>query len=326
LCGGVRKKVIERGWGGASDRVAHGPVPRNANQADRRDTEPHNSEAKDNAMTERVHTFTNDGFSFEVSDSGLLDGELVVLLHGFPQTSRSWDAVRAQLHERGHRTLAFDQRGYAPGARPRGRFAYRSSALVGDVVALIKAAGEGPVHVVGHDWGSAVAWGLAARFPELVRTLTSVSVPHPRAFLRSMLSSGQIWRSYYMLLFQLPWLPELLFRVYAKRARAQARQVPIDIADANAVSNGLNWYRAMPFTHPSYLRRVSVPTTHVWSTSDIALSRRGAELCERYVTGPYRLEVLEGTHWIPEERPEQLSEIIVARISGAGRSINDSAA
>jgi pimeloyl-ACP methyl ester carboxylesterase len=282
-------------------------------------------------MTERVKNFTSDGCFFEVSDTGPLDGEPIVLLHGFPQTSRSWDAVRARLHERGYRTLAFDQRGYAPGARPRGRLAYRVSALVGDVVALVAAAGGGPVHVVGHDWGSAVAWGLAARFPELVRTLTSVSVPHPRAFLGSMLSSDQVLRSYYMLLFQLPWVPEWLFRAAAQRAGGMSRVMGMsrahaDIADAAALSSGLNWYRAIPFGHSSYMRPVSVPTTHVWSKGDAALSRRGAELCERFVTGPYRLEVLEGTHWIPEEQPEQLSDIIVARIHGVKGSSNDSAA
>src|ERR1700742_2077911 len=128
-------------------------------------------------MPDRILEFANAGFTFPVRDDGPLDGEIVVLLHGFPQTSTSWDAVCARLNQDGYRTLRFDQRGYAPSARPRGRAAYRLSALVGDVAALIHAVGS-PVHLVGHDWGAAVAWGAAANHPSSVRTLTAVSVPH----------------------------------------------------------------------------------------------------------------------------------------------------
>jgi pimeloyl-ACP methyl ester carboxylesterase len=278
-------------------------------------------------MTERIHEFGNAGYVFEVIDGGPPDGEIVVLLHGFPQTATSWDAVCELLHKRGYRTLRFDQRGYAPGARPRGRFAYRMSALVGDVVALLTVSGAAPVHLVGHDWGAVVAWATAARHPSLVSTLTAVSVPHTRAFLRSMLSSDQALRSYYMALFQLPWLPELVLsrgpkvieRLFGASGMTaeQLQHVQHDIVEGGALTGSLNWYRAMPFAGGSYLRKVTVPTSYVWSTGDVALSRRGAELCERYVTGPYRLEILDGTHWIPEEHPAELVDIIVDRIGTA---------
>jgi len=114
-------------------------------------------------MPDRITEFTNDGFTFPVLDEGPLDGaapeatsgngEIVILLHGFPQTSKSWKPVAARLNDAGYRTLRFDQRGYAPTARPkRRRRPYRSSALVGDVAALIHEVGS-PVHLVGHDWG-----------------------------------------------------------------------------------------------------------------------------------------------------------------------------
>jgi pimeloyl-ACP methyl ester carboxylesterase len=277
-------------------------------------------------MTERVHQFASGRCRFDVNDGGPIDGEVVVLLHGFPQTAKSWEPVCGLLQERGYRTLTFDQRGYAPRARPRGRLAYRMSALVGDVVALIAATGPAGVHLVGHDWGAAVAWSTAARFPALVSTLTTVSVPHPRAFVRSMLSSDQAARSYYMALFQFPWLPEFVFRRYpdvierifsaSGMTAEQVRQVQNDIVHSGALTGGLNWYRGMPFSRPAYIGKVAVPTTYVWSTGDDALGRRGAELCERYVTGSYRLQILDGTHWIPEEHPDLLSDIILARIAG----------
>ena len=275
-------------------------------------------------MTDRIHEFTNGGYPFPVTDEGPIDGEIIVLLHGFPQTSKSWDPVCERLNASGYRTLTFDQRGYTPTARPRGRRAYRMSALVSDVGALIDATGA-PVHLVGHDWGAGVAWSTAARFPDLVRTLTAVSVPHPSAFLGSMLISSQFLRSYYIGLFQISWLPEFFCRYPRLVNRMlggtgmtteQIAQVQTDIIDGGALTPSINWYRAMPFASPKYTRKVSAPTTYVWSTDDTALSRRGATLCARFVTGPYRFEITDGSHWIPEEQPVLLHDLIVDRIKG----------
>jgi pimeloyl-ACP methyl ester carboxylesterase len=276
-------------------------------------------------MSQRLQRFESGKLSFDVLDEGPIDGETIVLLHGFPQAARSWDRVCTLLHERGFRTVRFDQRGYARGARPRGRFAYRLSALVGDVVALVHAAGGRPVHLVGHDWGAAVAWSVAARHPSLVRTLTAASMPHPRAFLRSMLSSDQALRSYYIGLFQVPLLAELILRKAPKHTHhmmrvfgmtdEQAGQVQSAIAEGDLLG-GINWYRGLVFGNPLFLKSVESPTTFVWSSGDIALGRRGAELCGECVTGPYRFELLSGTHWIPEQQPERLSQIIAERAGG----------
>lgn len=275
-------------------------------------------------MIERVRRFVNGACSFDVTDEGPLEGEIVVLLHGFPQTARSWDAVCALLHERGYRTLRFDQRGYAPSARPRGRFAYRMEALTSDVAALVAAAGGGPVHLVGHDWGAAVGWAFAGRHPEKLKSFTAVSVPHPRAFLEAMVLSDQAARSYYIALFQIPWLAEWGMRQRTPQARKvmklfgmtdeQAERVQSEAAEGNLVG-GLNWYRALVFGSPKDLKSIAVPTTYVWSKGDIAVSRRGAERCGRYVKAPYELEILEGTHWIPEQEPERLAAIIDKRVS-----------
>ena len=149
--------------------------------------------------------FTRGALRFDVVDGGPTDAdETVLLLHGFPQTSASWAPVAERLHAAGLRTLAPDQRGYSPGARPRGRAAYRVEHLVDDVAALVTSSGAGSVHVVGHDWGAVVAWALAAHRPELVRTVTGVSVPHPAAFLSGMLHGPQLLHSWYMGVFQLP--------------------------------------------------------------------------------------------------------------------------
>jgi pimeloyl-ACP methyl ester carboxylesterase len=271
----------------------------------------------------RISRFDHEGLFFNVRDTGPLDGDIVVLLHGFPQTASSWDAVSAELHARGYRTIAPDQRGYSPGARPRGRSAYRGSKLVADTVALISSLQAGPVHLVGHDWGASVAWMTAALRPELVRTLTTVSVPHPVAFLASMLSSDQLLRSWYMFFFQLPWLPEWLMRQKSPLAERmltgtgmsarQSEQFRIEILDGGALHGALNWYRGMFLSrNAGLLRKVPVPTTHVWSSEDQVLSRRGAELTRNYVTGPYTLRIMPGvSHWVPEQAPQELAAIIV---------------
>lgn len=272
----------------------------------------------------------HDRLTFPVHDSGPAagGGPPIVLLHGFPQTARSWDRVTPILQRAGHRTITIDQRGYAPDNRPRRRRDYRLGALTGDIAALIAAIGAEQVHLVGHDWGAAVAWALAARRPDLVATLTSVSVPHPGALARAMFSSGQALRSYYMLLFQLPYLPERFavgrparFAAALRRTgmdEAMVEDVRRDLVDTGALTGGLHWYRAMALSKPGALTApVTVPTTHVWSDGDIALTRRSADLAQRYVRGAdYRLEVLTGvSHWIPEQAPEALARIILERIA-----------
>jgi len=278
-------------------------------------------------LSNRLTSYTRAGLRFDVVDSGPIDGPVILALHGFPQTASSLTELCALLNARGYRTIAPNQRGYSPGARPRGRFAYRITELIDDILALIREIDRGPVHLVGHDWGAMVAWSVAAARPDLVRTLVTVSVPHPGAFRRSLISSDQLARSYYMGLFQLPVLPErvltarpeLLDRVLAGTGMTpeMIARVHTEIVDSGALTGALNWYRAILLLGQRAISApVRVPVTHVWSSGDSALSRRGAELTENYVTGDYRLAVLDGaSHWLPEERPRELAELIVERIA-----------
>lgn len=272
---------------------------------------------------DRIASYSRDGLTFEVRDEGPRDGDVVVLLHGFPQLNSAWDRVVPLLHARGLRTLAPNQRGYSPGARPHGRRPYRSSELTEDVLALIDLTG-GPVHVVGHDWGAAVAWRVAAVAPEKVRTLTAVSVPHPGAFMAAMLR-GQALHSWYMAVFNLPWLPERVLSHprsggwFLRRGGMTPEMLSDfrrDIVDGGALRGGLGWYRALALSDPQVAStHVQVPTTYVWSDGDAFLGRAGARLCAQYVEGPYRLEVIEGaSHWIPDERPQELASAILDRI------------
>jgi pimeloyl-ACP methyl ester carboxylesterase len=272
----------------------------------------------------RLSHYRHDDLTFDVRDEGPLDGEPVVLLHGFPQRATCWRLVAPLLHAQGLRTYAPDQRGYSPGARPGRRRDYRLHHLVDDVVALADEIG-GPVHLVGHDWGAAVAWATAAARPDLLRSLTTVSVPHPAAFARSLLTSDQALRSWYVLALQPPGVAELLARTMPGALYALLRATGLtsrevtrfkqEIIDYGALPGALGWYRALPFSTGSAPGPVRVPTTHVWSDGDVALACRGAQLTADHVQAPYELRVLRGvSHWVPTHAPEALAEAILDRV------------
>ncbi|MEH0845901.1 alpha/beta hydrolase [Micromonospora sp. CPCC 205711] len=268
------------------------------------------------------------GLTFEVRTGGPEDGDPVLLLHGFPQHGGEWDEVVPALHAAGLRTHAPDQRGYSPGARPTEVAAYRLPELVADAVAVLDALGVDAAHVVGHDWGAVVAWALAAKHPDRVRTLTAVSVPHPAAFGYALKhDTRQKARSAYMVLFRRTGMAEKV--LLAGRAAA-LRRLLSGVGDAarvaryaepmrepGALTGALNWYRAMSGDDMKAVGPVDVPTTYVWSDQDVALGRTAAEACAGHVTGDYRFVTLPGvTHWIPDEAPGPLAEAILARARG----------
>ncbi|TIC85987.1 alpha/beta fold hydrolase [Nocardioides sp. GY 10113] len=275
-----------------------------------------------------VTTVTNDGLTLGVLDEGPRGGEPIVLLHGFPERATSWRLVAPLLHQEGYRTLALDQRGYAPGARPPRRRDYRLPLLAGDVVALIEQAvgPEGHAHLVGHDWGGAAAWTTAALHPDRVRTLTVFSAPHPRAFVAAAARSPQLLRSWYMGLFQVPRLVELLagrgaLEQSLRRLGMTAAEVAVvrrEIVEDGALPTALNWYRALPLTRPGGAGdRVVVPTTMVWSDGDTAVDRWGPEHSGEYVDADFEYVELAGvSHWIPTQAPEACAEAILERVRG----------
>jgi len=244
----------------------------------------------------------------------------VVALHGFPADRTSWSGVIPPLVAAGFRVLAPDQRGYSPGARPRRRREYALPALAGDVLALADQAGAQRFHVVGHDWGAIVAWYLGARRPDRIRTLTALSVPHPRAVSAALPRSSQALRLYYMAFFQLPAVPEwLLARPdFMRRNLIRTGLDPESAARyakrAQEMTGPLNWYRGMWFA--GGVPAVTVPTLFVWSDRDRFLTRAAAQRCAQWVTGPYTSHVLAGvSHWIPEEAPQRTAELILGRVT-----------
>ena len=274
------------------------------------------------------------GMVFEARAAGSPGGRGVLLLHGFPQTSASWQHQLPALGALGMRALAFDQRGYSPGARPPEVRDYTLGELVEDALAVADDQGFERFDVVGHDWGAMVAWVIAARHPKRVRSLTALSVPHPSAFAGAFRGdSDQASRSSYIDIFRRPGhvaeglllgadgsgdgLRAMFTRTGMPPGTPEVDEFVAAMLQPGAMTAALNWYRAMAAQEVVDVGAVEVPTLYVWSTEDAAIGRRAAEECGRFVTAPYRFEVLHGvSHWIPETAPDALNALLLDHLGG----------
>ena len=268
-------------------------------------------------------------FTFDVRMAGPDDGEVVILLHGFPQTSYEWRHQLRELAAAGFRAVAPDQRGYSPGARPPDVDDYVLPLLIGDVLGLADAIGADRFHIVGHDWGAAVAWVVAVVAPERVITANPVSVPHPDAFAAVLNDpmSCQFAASAYFDLFVQPDSEDaflaaghaVLRGLFAGIDDEAVEEYVRVLGSKAALGAALNWYRAnigdRNLRGPA-AGSVEVPTMFTWSDGDAALCIDGAVLTEQYVEAPYRFEVLEGvSHWIPDLAPEAMSSLLVDHVT-----------
>ncbi|MEV4344047.1 alpha/beta hydrolase [Actinoplanes sp. NPDC049596] len=265
------------------------------------------------------------GLTFDVFEGGPEDGDPVLLLHGFPQDHREFDLLTPKLHEAGLRTYAMDQRGTSPGARPADVGAYRLSEAAADAVGVLDALGLESAHVIGHDWGAQIGWLLAAFYPERVRTLTAVSVPHPQALRLALRTRpSQRARMAYFKVFQSPVAERFLLSRDAAVLRWMLRpigeraQLYVDAArEPGRLTAGLNWYRALTGDQLKDVRLIRVPTTYVWSDQDGVVSLTAALRTRDWVDADYQMVAMRGiSHWVPEQAASALSAAAIARIRG----------
>jgi pimeloyl-ACP methyl ester carboxylesterase len=271
-------------------------------------------------MAERLQIPTSGG-TFDALAAGPSAGRPALLLHGFPESAAQWEHQLAALAEAGYRAIAFDQRGYSPGVRPNTVEAYGPDELIGDVLAVADALDWPRFDLVGHDWGSAVAWMTAAAHPERLRTLSTVSTPHGAA-LRDALRSDpdQQRRSAYFGLFRTPGEAERqlldeggLREIYDGLPVARIDEYLRRFREPGALTPALNWYRAM--RRPTRTGPITTPTLYVWSTGDAFIGETAARAAAHHVAGPYRFEILDGvSHWISEQAPERLSALLLEHL------------
>jgi epoxide hydrolase 4 len=253
-----------------------------------------------------------------------------VLLHGFPESSYEWRYQIPALAAR-HRVVAPDLRGYGESDKPDGIAAYRATVLAKDIAGLIRARDATRAHVVGHDWGGAIAWTLALEHPDVVERLVVINAPHPQAISHALRSDiRQILRSWYVFAFQLPWLPERqLLRPGAIPAALRASapgssafstadlaEYERAFAQPGVATAALNYYRAA-FRDGIRPRAaaggpIASPTLVIWGEDDTALGKELTRGMERYFSGPFTIRYVPGSsHWVPEERPELVNELLL---------------
>jgi pimeloyl-ACP methyl ester carboxylesterase len=260
-----------------------------------------------------------DGVELAVRDEG--DGPPVLLLHGFPDSSRVWRHQIPALKRAGLRAIAPDLRGFGDSGKPEDVAEYRVGRSVADVVAVLDALGLERVRVVGHDWGAGVAWALSLMAPERVERLVAMSVGHPANRARRTIADRE--KAWYMLLFQFPEAEELLQRNDWALLREWAASHPDlenVIADASrpgALTASLNWYRAN--MHPGReleparaLPHAGVDTLGVWSSGDAYLLEHGMQGSGDFVDGRWRYERIEGaSHWMQLDAPDRVNELLL---------------
>lgn len=269
------------------------------------------------------------GIRLHVVQSGSRYGSLVILLHGFPEYWYGWRRQIQPLVGAGMRVWVPDQRGYNQSDKPLGIAAYRFDELANDIIGLIDSAGVEKCCLVGHDWGAAVAWWVALKYPERLNKLAILNVPHPYVMIHTLTSSlEQLRRSWYMFFFQIPFFPEAILR--NDDFGLMVRMLLVGSAPGSfthndigkyrqawwrrgAVTSMLNWYRAALQMPPDVSgdMHITVPTLMLWGTQDLALRREMAQpsldLCDEG-----KLVFFENSsHWVQHDASEEVNRYLI---------------
>jgi pimeloyl-ACP methyl ester carboxylesterase len=273
---------------------------------------------------------TRSGLTFTADVSGPAGGPLVLLLHGFPESRHSWRAALPALAAAGYRAVAPDQRGYSPGARPDpAELAnYAFDRLVADAVEIAAAAGyDGKrFHLVGHDWGGQVSWGVAATHPERLASLTILSRPHPSSFRRALLKEDgdQKHRSRHHRAFLDADTGKLLLADNARRLRdglfgqgvpAAALEEHLSVlGNPEALEAALAWYRSNKGLAAD-IGTIKVPTLYIWGDTDATVGPDAAYGTGEFVGAAYAMEVLPNVgHFVMDQAPAKATDLMLAHL------------
>ena len=268
--------------------------------------------------------------AFDALVAGPDSGPLVLLLHGFAESFHTWRSQLDALATAGYRAVAPSQRGYSPGARPdvHDTANYAFDKLMGDAMDIASACGGSRrFHLVGHDWGGSIAWGIADKYPERLASLTVLSRPHPVSFNKAlaMADGEQAKRSSHhrwfleadavprLLADDLRWLRERL-AANGVPPEASARSVAV-LGNAVTMEAALTWYRARGAIRGP-LGPIRVPTLYIWGDADDTVGRAAAEGTADYVAAPYRFEVLPGGgHFTQDQMPATVNALLLTYLA-----------
>ncbi|RMZ49044.1 alpha/beta hydrolase [Candidatus Marinimicrobia bacterium PRS2] len=288
------------------------------------------------AIAQSINYYDTDGESFadvKVNDltftcrvSGMENtGDAVILLHGFPETSRMYYDLIPALVSEGYKVVAPDQRGYSQGARPPKISDYSIDKLSQDIIDIADAFQFEKFHLVGHDWGSAVGWVTAALYSERIISWTALSVPHLDAFFDAInTDKDQQRKSQYIKFFKKPILPELYFKIfgytYLKNIWRKSSQLEIEkylevFKQRGALKASLNWYRANMKKENKVIGDITTPTLIIYGLKDMAIGEKSVDESEKYLKGDYKIEKLKAGHWLIQESFEAVSNSILQHLN-----------
>jgi pimeloyl-ACP methyl ester carboxylesterase len=273
---------------------------------------------------------TRSGLTFTADVLGTAGGPLVLLLHGFPESRHSWRAALPALAAAGYRAVAPDQRGYSPGARPNPADLsnYAFDRLVADAIEIAAAAGyDGKrFHLVGHDWGGQVSWGVAGKHPERLASLTILSRPHPSSFRRALLKEDgdQKHRSRHHRAFLDADTGKLLLADNARRLRdglfgqgvpAAALEEHLSVlGNPEALEAALAWYRSNKGLAAD-IGTIKVPTLYIWGDADATVGPDAAYGTGEFVGAAYAMEVLPNVgHFVMDQAPAKATDLMLTHL------------
>ncbi|MAT96365.1 MAG: epoxide hydrolase [Anaerolineaceae bacterium] len=269
-----------------------------------------------------------DGVILHTLIAGPEDGPLALLLHGFPEHWVSWRKQIPALAQAGYRVIVPDQRGYNRSSKPWGIRPYRLDALTQDVAGLIEKLGRETAVIVGHDWGGGVAWQFAADYPQMVEKLIIMNAPHPKAMGRELRKGWEQRRkSWYMLFFQLPLLPEFLLTLDPRQTARRSFQemtiqpgafsddevemMAVAMSQPRAMTSMINWYRAIRHQPVNKANYIPAPTLLIWGEQDFALSKALTEDLTKWVPNLQRHYVPNSNHWVQNEAPQEVNKAML---------------
>jgi pimeloyl-ACP methyl ester carboxylesterase len=273
-------------------------------------------------------TFHNGPIELHAVASGPPEGPVVVLLHGFPEFWYSWRKQIDALASAGFRVIVPDQRGYNKSSKPRSVAFYTLSQLTSDVLAIADQLGQDRICLAGHDWGAAVAWGVALLHPQRIAKLAILNVPHPSVMRRYLKTNRrQLRRSWYMFFFQLPFIPEAAFSAFNFRLGVRSLVgssrhgtfSPEDLvqyraawSQPHALTSMINWYRAAMRHRTKFPdSTVHVPTRILWGERDAFLLSEMAHDSLRYCDSAELYTFANASHWLQHEEPARVSELLI---------------
>ena len=266
-------------------------------------------------------------YTYDIRRAGNGD-DLVILLHGFPETSHMWLPLLEHLAANGYTALAPDLLGYSPGARPPGAEHYSHASMAADILAMADALGKDRFHLVGHDHGAGLGWHMAGAHADRIVSWTALSVPHVDAFSDAIANNAeQRQRSGYMLFFQQVGVAEealsandfaALRNIWSASSPEQVEEYVRVLSQPGALTGALNWYRGGLTPDRKPVGKISVPTVLIWGNQDSAIGRPGVTATPPLMDGPYRLVELDAGHWLIQEAEADVLRETLAHIEQYG--------